>query len=672
MHKEHKHQHKTEADNSVVVGTGMRHEAGGIRWQKLRTLPLLFAVFFAGVGTYLILSSHAATPPGTASPATASNCAGSVGSATINYSSLDACGYPSPNTTGPRITPTAASGTVTCDSTHAVSGKSFNASQLSMGNGCTITDSKISGGIGGSVTNGLTGVVISYTEIAGAYTGTATNPTCTYTNNSGGTGGVTSDILWEGAATGVHVDHSYLHCAAEPFNGNGVVSDSYILSDECWGPCGSGSTTHNEGVYLAGGGSGGSDFEHNTILNQFGQTAGFFGDDHAFGPIKNLTVNNNLIAAGQSNGAIVVGNSGDGDVNVVITNNRLSFVYDANMVITGSTAAATWCGNFKDDTPTTFFTPSGGTNGAACSGGSTPAPTVSLTANPTSISQGGSSTLTWSVTNSTQSNPTSCSATSPSGWTTSTATSGSKSVSPTSTTTYQISCTGAGGTGNSSATVTVTLASGCFQASASWQNTSFAAQTSNFTFDFNATPSANNIDAVTGLNSGAATDYTSLAVIVRFNTSGTIDAVNGSSPGGNYTADNTVAYTGGTTYHFHVSVNPTGHTYSVVVTPNGGSAVNLATNYQFRSDQATLSSFNNWAIFALTGSHTVCGITVAAGGGGTVTGDLNGDSHVNVFDLSIFLTKWQAPNANGLPEDFNGDGQVNIFDLSILLANYGT
>lgn len=57
--------------------------------------------------------------------------------------------------------------------------------------------------------------------------------------------------------------------------------------------------------------------------------------------------------------------------------------------------------------------------------------------------------------------------------------------------------------------------------------------------------------------------------------------------------------------------------------------------------------------------------------GSTLQGDLNNDGHVNIFDLSAFLTKWQAPNATGLPEDFNGDGQVNIFDLSILLSNYG-
>jgi hypothetical protein len=78
--------------------------------------------------------------------------------------------------------------------------------------------------------------------------------------------------------------------------------------------------------------------------------------------------------------------------------------------------------------------------------GGTPSPTVTLTANPTSITSGQSSTLTWSSTNAT-----SCSGVnfSPSG------TSGSSSVSPTITTTYSLTCTGAGGSSSGSATVTV-------------------------------------------------------------------------------------------------------------------------------------------------------------------------------------------------------------------------
>jgi hypothetical protein len=51
----------------------------------------------------------------------------------------------------------------------------------------------------------------------------------------------------------------------------------------------------------------------------------------------------------------------------------------------------------------------------------------------------------------------------------------------------------------------------------------------------------------------------------------------------------------------------------------------------------------------------------------TVTGDLNNDSHVNIFDLSIMLSNYGKTGTG----DLNNDGLINIFDLSILLSNYG-
>jgi hypothetical protein len=82
------------------------------------------------------------------------------------------------------------------------------------------------------------------------------------------------------------------------------------------------------------------------------------------------------------------------------------------------------------------------------SGGGTPAPTCSLTADPPSITNGGSSTLTWTTTNAT-----SLSIDQGIG---SVALSGSKQVNPTVTTTYTGTVTGDGGTNTCSATLTVT------------------------------------------------------------------------------------------------------------------------------------------------------------------------------------------------------------------------
>jgi hypothetical protein len=77
-------------------------------------------------------------------------------------------------------------------------------------------------------------------------------------------------------------------------------------------------------------------------------------------------------------------------------------------------------------------------------------PTVTLTANPTTIAAGESATLTWTSTNAT-----SCTAFL--GWSGSKPLNGSASVSPTETTTYQLDCTGPGGVGSDDALVTVTV-----------------------------------------------------------------------------------------------------------------------------------------------------------------------------------------------------------------------
>jgi hypothetical protein len=78
-----------------------------------------------------------------------------------------------------------------------------------------------------------------------------------------------------------------------------------------------------------------------------------------------------------------------------------------------------------------------------------PVPTVTLSANPQSITVGQSSTLTWNSTNAT-----SCTASG--GWSGTQNTSGSVTVTPTASTTYSLSCTGAGGSASASAVVTAT------------------------------------------------------------------------------------------------------------------------------------------------------------------------------------------------------------------------
>ncbi len=161
--------------------------------------------------------------------------------------------------------------------------------------------------------------------------------------------------------------------------------------------------------------------------------------------------------------------------------------------------------------------------------------------------------------------------------------------------------------------------------SAVWQNQSFASQNGVFTAGFDMVPNAAGIDAVTMLSAVAAQAYTDGAAIVRFNTTGTIDARNG----GAYAAAVTVPYTAGSTYHVRMVVNVPQHVYDVYVTPPGGSEIKLAAGYAFRTEQATVSVLNNLAVYANPGSHTVLNfalapqasysISASAGTGGSIS-----------------------------------------------------
>ncbi len=131
-----------------------------------------------------------------------------------------------------------------------------------------------------------------------------------------------------------------------------------------------------------------------------------------------------------------------------------------------------------------------------------------------------------------------------------------------------------------------------------------SSQSGTFTVQFSATPSTT--DATIGLCLGNQTAYSGLATIVRFNTAGRIDARNGSA----YAAANVITYTSGTTYHFRLAVDVPTRTYSIFVTPAGGSEQVVGLNYAFRTEQAGVTSLNTMNIDANSGSIVVSTATI--------------------------------------------------------------
>jgi hypothetical protein len=193
--------------------------------------------------------------------------------------------------------------------------------------------------------------------------------------------------------------------------------------------------------------------------------------------------------------------------------------------------------------------------------------------------------------------------------------SGSSTLSITTTTatapgTYAVAVTASSGSLSHTAGVSLEVkapTSGCVTAlnNAVFTNTAFASKTGTFTATFDARPTASPINSVMGLSKGAQTAFAGFAAIARFNPSGNIDARNGSA----YAAAATIPYVANKTYHFRLVINITAHTYSVFVTPAGASEITVGANFKFRTEQATVTSLNNWGVEvdnALPGSNTVC------------------------------------------------------------------
>lgn len=76
---------------------------------------------------------------------------------------------------------------------------------------------------------------------------------------------------------------------------------------------------------------------------------------------------------------------------------------------------------------------------------------------------------------------------------------------------------------------------------------------------------------------------------------------------------------------------------------------------------------------SVTGTNGAGSDTASSSASNTVQqllGDYNGDGHVNIFDLGMFLDHFL--DSNSPDQDINGDGVVNMFDLGIFLDHYNT
>jgi hypothetical protein len=176
--------------------------------------------------------------------------------------------------------------------------------------------------------------------------------------------------------------------------------------------------------------------------------------------------------------------------------------------------------------------------------------------------------------------------------------------------TYPLTVSGTSGSLSHSATpvsLVVTPAPVCVSGGSQFVNTAIASQNGTFTATFDATPSVANINSVIALSHGVQSMYTGFATLVRFNPTGEIDARNGAAYAPNPA---TIHYSAGLTYHFRLVINVPAHTYSIFVTPPGGTELTVGKDFAFRIEQNTVTSLDHWGVEANTGTDKVCGFSV--------------------------------------------------------------
>lgn len=136
-----------------------------------------------------------------------------------------------------------------------------------------------------------------------------------------------------------------------------------------------------------------------------------------------------------------------------------------------------------------------------------------------------------------------------------------------------------------------------------WANRAFPAQSSHFRAAFLAYVSDTSVDAVIGLSKGAATGFSKLATILRFNAQGNLDARDGNV----YRADEVVPYQAWRVFRVIMDVDFVNHTYTIRLGYAGEdeTPITLALNYRFRTEQAALGSLDRLGEFVDSSFGTV-------------------------------------------------------------------
>ena len=128
-----------------------------------------------------------------------------------------------------------------------------------------------------------------------------------------------------------------------------------------------------------------------------------------------------------------------------------------------------------------------------------------------------------------------------------------------------------------------------------------------FNVEFDMKANQNNMDGVTGILKGSASDYSDLSCIVRLKPDGTLDAYNNDT----YMAENNITYNTSNLFHVKMQIDTGSGTYDVYISKDGGEDIVLATQYKFRNK--TFSKLDSWSLYAYNGSHSISNMVFKKG-----------------------------------------------------------
>lgn len=328
-------------------------------------------------------------------------------------------------------------------------------------------------------------------------------------------------------------------------------------------------------------------------------------------------------------------------------------------------------------------------NGSPGDNCTTPPPAVTLTANPSTITSGGSSVLTWSSTNAT-------SCTAGGGWSGAKATNGSESrTNLASTSTFTLTCTGVGGSGNRSATVTVnpapaptvtltatpTSVSSGNSSVLTWSSTNATSCTAAGGWNGTKTPASGGSQSTGNLTSTQNYTLTCNGAGGSTNASATVTVT--AAPPTDTTAPNIVMNITGVTLtgqETEVKVNnlkeirwqplasDSSGIKSLALTVNG-QAVTLSSGEVRVGRGADGKTPNGDYVLRAVATDNRDNVTTVNLVVKLRHPDFNRDGIVNIFDLNALLNRW---GTNNVIYNLNTLGNIDIFDLNFLLNRWNS